>query len=105
MRIKKNISSIFLIIPCHFGGEICIRIKQEMPLKCLKTHIFSGGFAPLNPLPGRCPGPNGGLRRPPYPRPMFFGLDGPMAHQVHFPDISLTLQNVTAQNSTDVSPI
>ena len=89
MRIKKN-SSIFLSVFLAILGEKYVsELSKKLPLKCLKTHIFSGGFAPLNPLPGRCPGPNGGLRRPPYPRPMFFGLDGPMAHQVHFPDISL----------------
>ena len=89
MRIKK-IPVFFLVYSLPYLGEKYVsELSKKLPLKCLKTHIFSGAFAPLNPLPGRCPGPNGGLRRPPYPRPMFFGLDGPMAHQVHFPDISL----------------
>ena len=62
-----------------FLGENYVSgLSKKLPLKCLKTHIFSGGgFAPLNPLPGHCPGPNGGLRRLPYPRPMFLVLDGP----------------------------
>ena len=29
-----------------------------------------GGFAPLAPLPGLCPGPTGGLKRPQTPRPI-----------------------------------
>ena len=31
-----------------------------------------GGFAPLAPLPGLCPGPTGGLKRPPDPSPNNF---------------------------------
>ena len=68
------------------GGEICVRIKQEITFKMFKNPYFLGGGGPR---------PNGGLRRPPYPRSMFFGLDGPMAHQVHFPDISLNANDIT----------
>ena len=35
-----------------------------------KTLELPGGFAPLDPLPGLCPGPTGGLKRPQTPRPI-----------------------------------
>ena len=37
-----------------------------------KTLEFPGGFAPLAPLPGLCPGPTGGRLRPPDPSPNNF---------------------------------
>ena len=88
---KKN-SSIFLgVFLAIFGEKYVSGLSKKLPFKCLKTHIFS------DPLPGRCPGPNGGLRRPPYPRPIFLDLMGhwPLAHQVHFPDTSLIANDNT----------
>ena len=77
---KKN-SSIFLsVFLAIFGEKYVSGLSKKLPFKCLKTHFSS------DPLPGRCPGPNGGLRRPPYPRPIFFfGLDGPFKSifQIH----------------------
>ena len=37
-----------------------------------KTLELPGGFAPLAPLPGLCPGPTGSLKRPPDPSPNNF---------------------------------
>ena len=37
-----------------------------------KTLELPGGFVPLAPLPGLCPGPTGGLKRPPDPSPNNF---------------------------------
>ena len=37
-----------------------------------KTLELPGGFASLAPLPGLCPGPTGGLQRPPDPSPNNF---------------------------------
>ena len=37
-----------------------------------KTLEFPGGFVPLAPLPGFCPGPTGGHKRPPDPSPNNF---------------------------------
>ena len=37
-----------------------------------KTLELPGGFAPLAPLPVLCPGPTGGLKRPPDPSPNNF---------------------------------
>ena len=37
-----------------------------------KTLELPGGFALLAPLPGLCPGPTGGLKRPPDPSPNNF---------------------------------
>ena len=37
-----------------------------------KTLELPGGFAPLAPLPGLCPGPTGGLKWPPDPSPNNF---------------------------------
>ena len=34
-----------------------------------QIRFLPGGFAPLNPLPGLCPGPTGGLGGPLHPRP------------------------------------
>ena len=31
--------------------------------------VFRWGVSPLKPPPGLCPGPPGGLQRPPYPSP------------------------------------
>ena len=63
---KKKIPVFFFVYLAIFGEKYVSGLSKKLPLKCLKPHIFSGGFAPLSPLPGRCPGPNGGLRRPPY---------------------------------------
>ena len=41
-------------------------------IKCLKTLELPGGFVPLAPLPGLCPGPTGGLTWPPDPSPNNF---------------------------------
>ena len=37
-----------------------------------KTLELPGGFVPLAPLPGLCPGPTGGLKRSPDPSPNNF---------------------------------
>ena len=37
-----------------------------------KTLELPGGFTPLAPLHGLCPGPTGGLKRPPDPSPNNF---------------------------------
>ena len=39
-------------------------------LNFAKLLELPGGFAPLDPLPGLCPGPTGGLKRPPDPSPI-----------------------------------
>ena len=50
---------------------MCEKCLKFVPVCSIKHEIRfpSGGFAPLNPLPGRCPGPAGGLERPPDPSP------------------------------------
>ena len=42
-----------------------------------KTLELPGGFAPLDPLPGLCPGPTGGLKQPPDPSPNDFAPPPP----------------------------
>ena len=38
----------------------------------LNLFFGRGGFAPLDPLPGLCPGSAGGLKRPSDPSPIYF---------------------------------
>ena len=63
-------------IPCHFGGEICIRIKQDITFKMPQNPYFLRGGGGRTPYQGVALDP-------------IFWLDGPLAHQFHFPDISL----------------
>ena len=61
--LRKN-----LLKTQNFMCEKCLKF---VPVCSIKHEIRfpSGGFAPLNPLPGRCPGPAGGLERHPDPSP------------------------------------
>ena len=49
--------------PCQYtlGTQKLVPLSLDL----LKSTSFRGGFAPLDPLPGLCSGPTGGLKRPP----------------------------------------
>ena len=46
-----------------------VQISPFVHLFTLKIVFRWGVFTPLNPQPGLCPGPAGGLMRPPDPSP------------------------------------
>ena len=64
-----------------------------------------GGFAPLVPLPGLCPGPTGGLGGPHTPRLLCFhivqGLATPLAYHV----IRAPAEDLPGPSSTDASAL
>ena len=54
------------------------KINNNLTFECTYLKISTiqelpGGFAPLVPLPGLCPGPTEGLQWPPDPLPKLFG--------------------------------
>ena len=87
VKHKKNITNkLFFSNPGMFyfvnqqqnmGINLLKKVQGELFKRVLKSSIsFSaGGLCPLAPLPGRCPGPRGGLGGPLHPQPnLLFSL-------------------------------
>ena len=86
---KKN-SSIFLsVFLAIFWEKYVSGLSKKLPFKCLKP-IFS-----WTPYQGVALDPMGALGGPHTLGPFCFWLDGPMAHQVHFPGTSLIANDNT----------